>query len=445
MFKNIKWLRLVPDKPGKGGQKTGFHTFQPDPVNDTRIVDGWHVYRGRWQRDRKSELVPLVTNESGYKPVRALHGYVYPSLTDPSAQPSLTILGHHLDGAGGANRYWDFTNNAVRYTHTGGSVPATFLNISGRCFAADGAREGMVMDDRTHAIHAQRNQNLGIGTPNQPLGPADIAATYFDASSPAYAANVSSMGTGYIYYGSVYINHPNPNNKLGTILATDTVTPVILDPTWTNYYTGTIMAAGNPTVDAVSSNTTPFTATGTISISTGSSKVTLDAGTTWPADKQYCGLAINFSGYSYVILQTGVQGAGTAFDINGSDLTSEVLAGLNHHEAIIYGVYDGPNLTNVPYTITGCQVTMPNPASVSDLYVTNSLSTEVVPSALFSYGSYAYGYSQMTEAFLVQVGIIATRDTTGFFRNLGNISMGDVNQNPNVAGGIKYVHRRRRW
>lgn len=395
MYQGLKWLRLVPDKPGKGGWKTGFHTFQSQPVNDTRRVTRYHVYRGRWTKDHDTKALAGITNDTTATFPASVHAYVYPSLTDPTAQPGVTILGHHLV-SGPSNHYWDFTNNTSRSTHAGNSVPATFLNIAGRCFVADGAREGMVLDDRTPAIHAQPNQTLGIGAPTQAM--------------PNTGFNPG--GTGYIHYGSPYINHPNSANRIGTILAADTsVNAYVIDP-WAAIYTGAPMAAGGAAFsDAVTSDTSPFTATGTISITTGTSLVTL-AGATWPTFFKYAGLAINFNGYSYVISTHGSSAGlpgGTSYDLDGGNLA------LSNVQLVILGVYDGPSLTGVTYTITGCHVTMPN----------NSTCATINTGAL--------GYSQITNSYLVQVKVLCYR-AGGLYRNLGNISLG-----PQGGGGLNII------
>jgi len=401
MYKNLKWLRLVPDKPGKGGRKTGYHTFQVSPVNDTREVRGWHVYRGRWRKDYTSVTIAGTSPDPGYKPVLALHGYVYPSLTDPSAAPSLTLLGHHLDGAGGSNRYWDFTNNTTRFTHSGNSIPATFLNIDGRCFAADGAREGMLMDDRTPAIHLQKNQNLGIGTPEQVLQGSTISAPY----------PFGLYGMAYVHLQSPFLTNPDPNAGLGTILVGEVVNPFIINPSYP-YYAGTIPAMSGlwpavPVANAVTSNTTPFTNTGTINCVNGSSIITL-VGWTWPSIWRYAGLTITFAGKSYVLLDTyeNTGGSNATFDLDGNAIT--LAAG----QAILMGVYDGPTMTGVPYTITGCQLNMS--VGTADLQMTNSAANTL-------------GYGQATASRTVKIGVYVTPA-----RNIGNLDW-PANSGPQYA------------
>jgi len=419
MFQNIKWLRLTPDRPGRGGTKTGIHTFQQEPVNDVRSLTGGHIYQGAWTRDYDAINYPNPQSSDATSAfVTAVHGYVYPSLTDPAAQPGLTVLTHHLNMGVGTARVWDYNTGTVRSSRpTSGFNIGTgiFQNISGRCFFGDGKAEGLIMDDRTPAIHAQKNQLLGIGTPHQPMSNT--------------GGNLSPAGTGYVCGFptgatlSPYINHPNPDNMIGTILATDTVRPRIIDPNWTAIYSGTIapMVDASPAVDAVTSNTTPFTATGTISITNGTSLVTL-AGATWPANFKYVGLAINFNGYSFVILMHGAIGA-----TNGLDLQGNAIA-LSNVQLLVLGVYDGPTVTAIPYTITGCQVTMTN---------YNGLSTVNTNIAATPPGV-AQGYGQMTASNLVQIKLTADR-VGGYSRNLGNISMGPPAADSASGGSIQTI------
>lgn len=398
MFKNIKWVRLTPDRPGRGGTKTGIHSFQQQPINDTASITGCHVYRGAWRRDFDSvadfAAGQFEINSQG--PL-ALHGYVYPSLTDPAALPGLTVFSHH--NVGGVNHVWDQTVGVLRSNRLNSTTQAgVFQNVNGRCLFGDGAGEAMIFDDRTPAIHLQKNQTLGIGTPQQAL-------------SGSFPSGVTPYGTGYLYNGSHYINHPDPNNRLGTILAADTVSLSFPNTSY-GQYAGVVIVQANPSADAVTSNTVPFTATGTISISNGSSLVTL-AGATWPAGFQYAGLAINFNGYSFVIAEHGVNA--TAYNIDGT------ATALSNVQLLILGVYDGPTISGVPYTITGCQVLMPGAASSAKMLNTGTL-----------------GYSQTTQSNLVQVQVLVVR-AGGYFRNLGNISLGPEAAEQASGGSIQSV------
>jgi hypothetical protein len=396
VFQNIKWLRLTPDRPGRGGTKTGIHSFQQEPINDVRSLTGGHVHQGAWRREFATVAYPTpqYSMPATVTPW-ALHGYVHPSLTDPAAAPSVSVLAHVYYSPDSNNHVVNVNDSSLPggpYA-PGNTSPAVFQNIGGRCFFGEGSSEGRIVDDRTPAIHAQRAQNLGIGTPRQPLTPADFGV----------GVGISPEGTGYVHQqgaaGVSYLNTPDPNSQLGTILSTDSVTLSVINPNYANY-SYTVVGPLSPSVNAVTSNAALFTATGTISIVTGASLVTL-TGATWPARYKYAGLRLNFNGYSFVILGTG-DGATGIFDVNGNS------AVLTTVQAYLLGVYDGPTITapGVPYTITGCQVTFAS--AVSTL---NTITSGVL------------GYSQSTHSLLVQIKMFALR-ASGLYRNLGNISLG---------------------
>lgn len=397
MFTGLKWLRLTPDRQGRGGLKTGIHSFQQQPVNDIRYLLNAHVYNGTWRRDYDSLPYPVPQSwdvSGNHDQIGALHGYVYPSLIDPAAQPGVTILGQMYGSTD--SHFWDFSHGTIRSTRPVGGVikqAAVFRNINQRCFGGDGLAEAVIMDDRTPAIHAQPNQSLGIGTPTQPL-------------TPYGGTGVVPDGTGYVFGGGAgcaFINHPNPDNPLGGCKTGDRVTPSIIDSPYSLIYTGSVMAAYTLVSDAQTSNTMPFVVAGTISITTGTSIVTL-TGSTWPSTFNFCGLSINFNGMSYVI---AAHGPVTTSDLNGNSLV------LNNTKLLILGVYNGPTLNNVSYTITGCQVSM---GTVSTLQTLNTNAGIPPPSN-------ALGYSQSTNADLVQVKVRCLQ-ANGLYRNLGNIALG---------------------
>jgi hypothetical protein len=381
----MKWIRLVPDQPGKGGMKTGIHSFQVASINDTRVVTGFHVWQGAWKIDDGHTVYAPQTPATSLLNT-GLHGYVYPNLNEPGADPGFTILGHEII-VGHGFTYYDYTHGTVRDGHygtgvlTSTNVPATFLNIGGRCFIFDGAREGFIADDRTPAIHAQANQNLGIETPD--MAPAMRFAPY------------PGVGMVYAHWESPYLTTPNADSPIGTLLSTDTVTPFLLNASYPWLAGAGLMAAGSPLADAVTSNTTPLEPGGTISCVSGSSKVTL-GGANWGSNWKECGLRINFAGYSFVLYETyeNTGGSNVCFDIDGNTVT--LAAG----EALFWGVYDGPTVTNVPYTLSGCRVNMP---ATSDSAMLNSTINYL-------------GYSQATACRTIQAGV---RESIKY---LGNMS-----------------------
>jgi hypothetical protein len=382
VFPNIKWLRLTPDRPGRGGTNTGNHSFQQTPINDVRVLTNAHIYRGAWRRDYDPVEYPGEVVEAGTFGCLAIHGYTFPSLTDPSAAPTIKIFEQNILGGGQSAVYC--TDGNVRQLRPGTNQPGSFVNIGGRCVFGEGATEALVMDDRTPAIHAQPNQPLGIDAPKQPL-------------QLKSGISYSPLGLAYSFCGNKFINSPNPNHPLSTIVASDTVSTSFPNA---GINAGAV-ASGAVTVAGKTSNTATFTNTGTISITTGTSLVTL-AGATWPADGEYCGLAINFNGYSFVIAETTINPAVAVpsnYDINGN------VQVLSNVQLLIRGVYDGPTITGIPYTITGSQVKL----------TSNSTATSS------NFG--VLGYGQLTQSNLIAAVIFVTR-SNGFYRNMGNISLG---------------------
>ena len=401
MFKNVKWVRLTPDRPGRGGTKSGLHTFQQEPINDVYSLSGGYIHNGAWVRDYDQVAYPATQfPDLNGDDVNTIHGYVYPSTTDPSAQPGLTVIGQtvYVTG-GGVSHFWDFTNGVSRsnrgtsvYGGTSQYQAAVFQNINQRCFGGDGQAEAVIMDDRTPAIHSQPNQNLGIMQPTQPM---PLTAGGFTG-----APGTTPWGAAYAHYKSQYLNHPNPANPLGTCIVGDTVGGIAINSNYPYFAGG--FGGFTLTVAGQTSNSIAFTATGTISITTGTQLVTL-SGATWPVNYAYAGLAINFNGYSFVIATHGWVGVSFQdYDINGTNIGVPTSTQL-----YIQGIYTGPTLTNVPYTITGCQVTL-NPAALATFLTSNGGTL---------------GYSQSTNCFLFQVYVGCTK-ANGQYRALGNISLG---------------------
>ena len=52
MYDKIDVMKLLPDRPGRGGAKFGYHSFQQEPINDTREVKNVHVWQDSWRSDR---------------------------------------------------------------------------------------------------------------------------------------------------------------------------------------------------------------------------------------------------------------------------------------------------------------------------------------------------------------------------------------------------------
>jgi hypothetical protein len=380
VFPNIKWLRITPDRTGTGGTKTGFHSFQQTPINDVRSLKGAHLYQGAWRRDFDPVEYPAEVIDRASLGCLQIHGYTYPSLTDPAAAPTIKILLQNITA--GASKVYE-TDGTSRQGRPGTNQAGTFINIAGRCVFGEGAAEALLMDSRTPAIHAQPNQKLGVEAPPQPL-------------SLAAGVSYTPSGTAYSTYNSKFVNSPNPNNRIWTIPTTDTVALSFPNAglSGPGYFVGN-PASGVVDVAGKTSNTSTFTAAGTISITTGTSKVTCTSA--WPADGEYCGLTINFNGYSFVIAET-LNGGGN-WDLNGNAIT------LTNKELLLLGVYNGPTVSGISYTITGSQIKLHTASTCLMNTKGNS------------------GYGQTTLSNLVQCLVLAVK-SDGLYRNLGNISLG---------------------
>ena len=408
MYKDLKWIRLVPDQPGKGGMKTGIHSFQQASINDTRVVKGFHVWQGAWRLDQGATLYAPQTYSTSIVNW-GIHGYVYPNLLEPGSAPSVSLFGAELRPGTGFV-YYEYSTGAVRNIHTGTglptstNVPATFLNIGGRCFIFDGAREGYIADNRVPVIHSASDQDLGIEAPVQPLGRREL--------DPATDPNMSTLGMVYAHYGCEYLNTPNPDSPIGTLVMADTVTPAFFFSGYV-YLAGTLMVAGNPVANAKTSNTTAFTVHGTLACTTGSSKAIITGDMSPFNNGAYCGMNLNFNGYSFLITDNfGTPGTilNSAFDIDG---VSRVL---NAGEVYFRGVYEGPTVTGVPYTVTGCQLRLGNNSLA---YIQNSALNTM-------------GYGQATNSDLVQAYITAV-DGALNPKPMGNLTLG-------ATTGLQYAY-----
>jgi len=171
MFRDINVLKLLPDRPGRGGTKFGYHAFQQEPINDTRETLNVHVWQDSWQSDRGITWPFPVSpyrywdtepcdNENS-KTALALHGYAKFSLTDPSTGPATEILGHNVRrfGAAHVGYIWNYTTVVAQdFEPPAGTIdtnvicdastehPAVFCNIGNRCFIATGIGPVVIYD-----------------------------------------------------------------------------------------------------------------------------------------------------------------------------------------------------------------------------------------------------------------------------------------------------------
>jgi hypothetical protein len=168
MYDNILVVTYTPDKPGRGGTKTGFHSFSEPPWLDTRETYNFNVLQNRWRKDTQSipptdatsglvngAIWSNATNDYNSTYTYSLHSYVTYATTDianPAASPIVEILSH--ESVGGpttletSSRIWSHYYSGSGLLHSmpaNATVPAEYLNIGARClYTLGGAGEGRV-------------------------------------------------------------------------------------------------------------------------------------------------------------------------------------------------------------------------------------------------------------------------------------------------------------
>lgn len=315
MYRGIEVLRLLPDRPGRGGTKFGYHSFQQEPINDTRETLNVHVWQDSWRSDNQGvdratgyNFVDDSDKDIGEAASLALHGYSVNSLTDPTEGPTTLILGHNITSQGGVTfgyiwNYtvptngtyngmvvpprWDATTNKLcnaSYTH-----PAVFVDVGNRCFIATGINEGYIYDI------AGRNDFTARGPGNL----YTIGVDAPKAAPPITSAGVVKSADIYLRETSKYISNPDPLSALAnaTVAGADTL-QVISDGVDWNSLDGTGIDIADGT-DAFSSSAM------TVSIPNGSDIATFVPFGSIPTDNEWVGLTLTVSGYTFVMMAFG--------------------------------------------------------------------------------------------------------------------------------------------
>ena len=349
----INILSLVPDRTGVGGTKFGYHSFQKQPILDTRDTKNVHIWQDSWRSDRGAITAPsgaIYADTSAITPdgieCIALHGYARFSLSDPLAGPTTEMLGHTVQPSFGGH-IWNYSafvtgaSNVVAFASA--TYPAVFANIGNRCFIARGDMEGVIYDA---SGATKKVYTIGVGAPTQApvIAPSDVAS-YADI---------------YLRKGSYYISNPDESGSLSTATAPGTDTLIVRGDgvTWD--------AAANK-VNIVS-KTTAFSTTGyLVSIANGSNIATFS--TAPPINSGWVGLRLTVSGETFVIMACGNDPQ------SGDEPLTAIQAELDH----IYNagkLPDSPSgpggfdpaydIINQTFTVTGVRWTMQHAAANVD-------------------------------------------------------------------------------
>jgi hypothetical protein len=99
MSENYQVVRIIPDKKGKGGDKSGMTTHMGvvDIYSNTNAM----IYAGRWRNVANSAAYTTgAQNNANASQCMQVHVY-YRYSTSPTAEPTTYLLGHHYEGSSG--------------------------------------------------------------------------------------------------------------------------------------------------------------------------------------------------------------------------------------------------------------------------------------------------------------------------------------------------------
>ena len=377
MYRGVNVLSLVPDRVGRGGTKFGYHSFQEQPINDTRQTLNVHVWQDSWRSDyagfgggaAKCYFPDVSSKDADSGVALALHGYTKYSTTDVSATPMTEMLGHNSVTVGGvpSGYIWNYSSY-TDWTVLPGPVfswnintvcaaspthPAVFTNIGNRCFIATGIGECMIYDSSA-GLDVFGN---GSGQPHTyPLGVG--APTAAPTIAPA---DVTNQTTGWVHIGSKYISDPDPNSGLGTIADPTADIEIRADGiTW----------SGANRVTFYGKTTTFSTAGLSVSIANGSNIARFDTsgGGSLPTGGGWIMLTLTVNGRSFIMQAFG----------NMAPAETPALGVLEARLSDFYtqgtqNAADPPewdpayDINYQPFTVTGVRYTMKNTVSGLDV------------------------------------------------------------------------------
>lgn len=469
MYRDIEILSLLPDRPGRGGTKFGYHSFQQEPINDTREIKNVHVWQDSWRSDRAGYSPPLwlqypdqssltVGSETS---ALALHGYSKFSLGDPAAGPTTYVIGHNADPSYGGH-IWNYSefSNGTRDPGSGAwtgtthviavasqTYPSVFLNIGNRCFIGRGDSEGIILD-------ATQTDNFTID------GPAKVYAIGVGAPTAApvvTSASVISTAAVYLRSGSEYLSWPDANGALGQVS-----TPGLGD-IYGVTGDGLTWAPGSANDINIIDKTVLFTVSTKVSIPNGSDIATFDSAVLIPLDgNEWVGLTLTVNGFPFVIMAMGnAPAAGDPTLTNRqAKLATTYKNGKLPYDPGGGGTWDPANdIVSDDFTITGVRVTMqrgginvswPGGVTTGDPTIIGQF-TDVGTSSgagILTWDntppSYAYAWYDPVTGHISNISPVFAPQVTSQ-ENVGvriNVDQGSVSYPPSTSsiGGTRWTH-----
>ena len=325
MFKNAQLIRFIPDRPGRGGIRTGVSTFTAN--TDVRDVYNVYIYNGRWRMmPAQHNLSGTVDqNVSNWANPQVIHNYAkYGNV--PGAAPTNYVLAHIVDGQSG-DQYINNCNTGYGtikqpFPTTTICTPAIFTNIKNRCFICWGGTNNFIYD-------GTQVYDVGVTTPS-----------------------------GIFTYSL---------NTVGQTSGTCTVTNAC---SFITYLSGTGWGVGGVNA-TITLNGTPYLITAYISSwSTVGQTVTGKSGnpyctinTGWPTDGSYNGLVITISGdpNPYIIGSYTVAGSVTTVYLKTSLSTSPagISFTLTGSQFQLSTAYSGQSAWSIPYVLNSGNLQWP--------------------------------------------------------------------------------------
>jgi len=332
MYRDIEVLKLLPDRAGRGGTKFGYHSFQQEPINDTRQTMNVNVWQDSWRSDGKGYDDPTIgaifpdTNAALGTVLQAmsLHGYCKFNTYNPAAGPLTEIIGHNTrnpddnDTMSGyiwnyssyVGTTWQINPPTVQVTWDINEIygacptfPAVFVNIGSRCFIATGINECQIYDSSRGADVFGNDS----GTPDRySLGTdAPTAAPTIGALTPGEPGGVGSLSTGWLRKTSKYITDNVPNGGLSTAAPAGADTHVLTADgiTW-----DILPGPGTNTIDIADGTSTFPTTNLTVSIANGSNMAYFAGTGTVPSDNGWAMLTMTVNGKEFIMEAFGNSG-----------------------------------------------------------------------------------------------------------------------------------------
>ncbi len=313
MFKNTRLLRLIPDKPSKGGSKTAQSTFTPN--TDIRVAHNMWVYQGRWQKTPGLRSIAPTAGGQGIVESFSIHSFLKYSLTNASLAATAVVLTHDK-GSTGTNYlnalHLDSGLRSAPVRSTTATpddcTPAVYANIKNRCFITWSGTNSFIYDGTGTTYNGELSYDIGVDGPT-------TAPTYVTFGSGTVVGSADSAERS--------VSVANLSNKVNGAWND----PLTSSPVFGGISTTGVSIGGvtYPLISPGGTNST-FTIGGTCTGTSGTDQLTIN-GFLFPTSPDWIGLRIDIQSptESHIIKSYAPSGADTivtlADDLTGNHAT----------------------------------------------------------------------------------------------------------------------------